>query len=374
MIASGGPRPKPGTLTEIFFEAVERHNLPHAYQVKRDGAYRPIPHSDVLRRVRHIALGLGSIGVNRGDRVGIMSENRPEWALADWACLCSGMTDVPVYPTLPAEQIVHPLNDSGATALFVSTADQAAKAAEVRQQLKSVRTIISFVEPKPAGVDMSLAELEKAGAALDSAERAAAFKTAALSVKPDDLATLIYTSGTTGLPKGVMLTHDNIASNVAASRSKVPVVAGEVALSFLPLSHIFERMGDYLFFCCGVSIAYAESIDTVPLNLSEVKPHFCMSVPRLFEKMYARVLENAVSGGAVKAKIFKWAVAVADRWADEKLAGREPGGFLAWQYGLAQKRVFSKLKERTGGRLHYFVSGGAPLTPSIRNSSKQVSS
>src|SRR5690606_12922202 len=130
-------------------------------------------HSDVLRRVRHIALGLGTIGINRGDRVGIMSENRPEWALADWACLCSGMTDVPVYPTLPAEQIVHPLNDSGATALFVSTSEQAAKAAEVRQQRKSVRTIISFVEPKPAGVDMSLAELEKAGAALDNAERAA---------------------------------------------------------------------------------------------------------------------------------------------------------------------------------------------------------
>jgi long-chain acyl-CoA synthetase len=319
----------------------------------------------VLRRVRHIALGLGSIGVQRGDRVGIMSENRPEWALADWACLCSGMTDVPVYPTLPAEQIVHPLNDSGTVALFVSNADQAAKAKSVRGELKTVRTIISFNEPKPDGADMTIAELEKAGAALDSEAKAAEFKATALTVKPDDLATLIYTSGTTGLPKGVMLTHDNIASNVAAARTKVPVVAGEVALSFLPLSHIFERMGDYLFFSCGVSIAYAESIDTVPLNLSEVRPHFCMSVPRLFEKMYARVLENAVSGGAVKSKIFNWAVAVADRWADEKLAGREPGGFLAWQYGIAQKLVFSKLKERTGGRLRYFISGGAPLTPSI---------
>jgi long-chain acyl-CoA synthetase len=365
MIASGGPRPKPGTLTEIFFESAEGYNLPHAYQVKRDGKYQPIPHTDVLRRVRHIALGLGSIGVQRGDRVGIMSENRPEWALADWACLCSGMTDVPVYPTLPAEQIVHPLNDSGTVALFVSNADQAAKAKSVRGELKTVRTIISFNEPKPDGADMTIAELEKAGAALDSEAKAAEFKATALTVKPDDLATLIYTSGTTGLPKGVMLTHDNIASNVAAARTKVPVVAGEVALSFLPLSHIFERMGDYLFFSCGVSIAYAESIDTVPLNLSEVRPHFCMSVPRLFEKMYARVLENAVSGGAVKSKIFNWAVAVADRWADEKLAGREPGGFLAWQYGIAQKLVFSKLKERTGGRLRYFISGGAPLTPSI---------
>lgn len=365
MHASGGPRPQPGTLTEVFFHAVEKHDQPAAYQYKKDGRYQPISHKDVLRRVRHIALGLEAIGVKRGDRVGIMSENRPEWALADWACLCSGMTDVPVYPTLPAEQIVHPLNDSGAVALFVSTADQAAKAKSVRGDLKSVRSIISFVDTKPDGTDMTFAELEAKGAALDSADKAAAFKAGALSVKPTDLATLIYTSGTTGLPKGVMLSHDNIYSNVKASESKVPVRAGEVALSFLPLSHIFERMGDYLFFNCGVSIAYAESIDTVPLNLSEVKPHFCMSVPRLFEKMYARVLENAVSGGAVKATIFRWAVGVADKWADEKLAGREPGGLLAWKYGVAQKLVFSKLQERTGGRLRYFVSGGAPLNPSI---------
>jgi len=365
MHASGGPRPQPGTLTEVFFHAVEKHNQPAAYQYKKDGRYQPISHKDVLRRVRHIALGLEAIGVKRGDRVGIMSENRPEWALADWACLCSGMTDVPVYPTLPAEQIVHPLNDSGAVALFVSTADQAAKAKSVRGDLKSVRSIISFVDAKPDGADMTFAELEAKGAALDNADKAAAFKSGALSVKPTDLATLIYTSGTTGLPKGVMLSHDNIYSNVKASESKVPVRAGEVALSFLPLSHIFERMGDYLFFNCGVSIAYAESIDTVPLNLSEVKPHFCMSVPRLFEKMYARVLENAVSGGAVKATIFRWAVGVADKWADEKLAGREPGGLLAWKYGVAQKLVFSKLQERTGGRLRYFVSGGAPLNPSI---------
>lgn len=365
MLASGGPRPPRGSLTRLFFEAAERHNLPNAYQVKRGGRYVAISHGEVVRRVRHIALGLAAIGVERGARVGIMSENRPEWALADWACLCSGLTDVPIYPTLPAEQIVHPLNDSGAVALFVSNADQAKKAAAVRSQLTAVRTIISFGDEAPEGVNMTLAELEAKGAALDSATRAAEFRTAALAVQPDDLATLIYTSGTTGLPKGVMLSHDNITSNVLASRKKVPVTAGEVALSFLPLSHIFERMGDYLFFSMGVSIAYAESIDTVPLNLAEVRPMYCMSVPRLFEKMYARVVESAVSGGAIKARIFHWAVAVADRWADERLAGREPQGRLAWQYALAQQLVFAKLKERTGGRIKYFVSGGAPLAPSI---------
>jgi len=365
MIVNGGPRTAPTTLTALFFQAVERFALPNAYQYKKDGVYTPITHAQVLERARRISLGLGAIGVKRGDRVGIMSENRPEWALADWACLCGGLTDVPIYPTLPADQIVHPLNDSGTVALFVSTADQAAKAASVRAQFKTVKAVISFVEPKPAGVDHSFAELEALGAKLDSAAKAAEWKATALTVKPGDLATLIYTSGTTGLPKGVMLTHDNISSNVLAAQQQVPITSGEVALSFLPLSHIFERMGDYLFFSTGVSIAYAESIDTVPFNLSEVRPHFAMSVPRLFEKMYARVLENAVSGGAVKARIFAWARDVADRWADEKLAGREPGAFLAWQYGLAQKLVFSKLKERTGGRLRYFISGGAPLEPSI---------
>ena len=365
MPSSGGPRPAPTTLTAIFFESIEKFSLPHAYQYKKGGVYTPITHAQVLERARRLSLGLSAIGVQRGDRVGIMSENRPEWALADWACLCGGMTDVPIYPTLPGDQIVHPLNDSGAAALFVSNEGQAAKAASVRDQFRTVKAIISFVEPKPAGVDHSFAELEALGAALDSPARAAEWKAAALTVKPDDLATLIYTSGTTGLPKGVMLTHDNIASNVRASQQKVPLVAGEIALSFLPLSHIFERMGDYLFFSCGISIAYAESIDTVPFNLSEVRPHFAMSVPRLFEKMYARVLENAVSGGVVKARIFAWARGVADRWADAKLAGREPGAFTAWQYGIAQKLVFSKLKERTGGRLRYFVSGGAPLAPSI---------
>ena len=364
-IVSGGPRPAPTTLTALFFTAVETLDVPAAYQYKKDGKYVPISHREVLERVRRVSLGLGAVGIQRGDRVGIMSENRPEWAIADWACLGGGMTDVPIYPTLPAEQIVHPLNDSGATALFVSSAEQAAKAVSVRAQLKTVRTIVSFVEPAPAGVDLTFRELEAKGAALDSAAKAAEWKAGALAVEPDALATLIYTSGTTGLPKGVMLTHDNISSNVLAAAANVPVTPGEVALSFLPLSHIFERMGDYLFFSGGVSIAYAESIDTVPFNLSEVRPHYAMAVPRLFEKMYARVLENAVSGGAVKSRIFAWARDVADRWADEKLAGREPGAFLAWQYGLAQKLVFSKLQARTGGRLRYFVSGGAPLAPSI---------
>jgi long-chain acyl-CoA synthetase len=275
------------------------------------------------------------------------------------------MADVPVYPTLPAAQITHILVNSGAAAIFVSGDAQAAKIAEIRAETPGVKHVITFADTKPAGVDHTLAEVEAMGVAADSAERGAAWKAGALAVQPGDLATLIYTSGTTGLPKGVMLTHDNLHSNVRTALTALPFTLQDVALSFLPLSHVFERTGDYLFWTAGVSIAYAESIDTVPFNMSEVGPTLCMSVPRLYEKMYARVLENALSGGSAKKQIFFWARAVADAWADETLAGRVPNGWLTLRYALAQKLVFSKLKARTGGRLRYFVSGGAPLAPEI---------
>jgi long-chain acyl-CoA synthetase len=354
-----------GTLTELFFEALEKFHRDDAYQVKRDGRYQAISHAVVHERVRRLALGMQELGLARGDRVAILSENRPEWAIADWACLTIGITDVPVYPTLPAAQITHILTDSGAAAIFVSGDAQAAKIAEIRAETPGVKHVITFGDTKPAGVDHTLAELDAMGAAVDSADRAAAWKSGALAVKPGDLATLIYTSGTTGLPKGVMLTHDNLYSNVRTGSTVLPFTLADVALSFLPLSHVFERSGDYLFWTVGVSIAYAESIDTVPFNMSEVRPTLCMSVPRLYEKMYARVLENALSGSAAKRTVFFWARGVADKWADEMLAGRKPNAWLAAKYSLAQKLVFSKLKERTGGRLRYFVSGGAPLAPEI---------
>ncbi len=362
---SVAPPSTPGTLNALFFFGLDTFSRQDAYQVRRDGRYHSISHAEVLLRVRRVALGLRDLGLARGDRVAILSENRPEWAFADWACLSLGMADVPVYPTLPADQVTHILRDSGAVAIFVSNQDQAAKVASIRAELPGLKYVITFLPALAVGTDLTLASIEARGAALDSPEHAAAWKADALTVAPDDLATLIYTSGTTGLPKGVMLTHRNLTSNVIESRTKIPFSGHDVALSFLPLSHVFERMGDYLFWATGTSIAYAESIDTVPLNLQEVRPTFCMSVPRLYEKMYARILENALAGGGLKKRIFFWARSVAERWADEKLAGREPFGMLAWQYALAQTLVFSKLLARTGGRLRFFVSGGAPLAPEI---------
>ena len=366
MYARGGPRPPEGTLTQLFFDSISRYDKPDAMLYRAEvNVWRPVSHRTIKERVRHLSLGLRELGLERGDRVAILSENRPEWALADWACLTGGITDVPIYPTLPAEQIPHILNDSGATAIFVSTRLQAEKLASVRAQVPALKHVIVFDQAAASLGDQTLAQLEAVGQAADTPERAAEYEREARAVLPADVATIIYTSGTTGAPKGVMLTHDNFWSNVSATRDVIPMEGNEVALSFLPLSHIFERTGDYWFFATGTSIAYVESFDLVPICMQEVRPTIAMSVPRLYEKMYARVLENALSGGALTKRVFFWARAVADRWADQKLAGREPAGLLALQYALAQKLVFSKLKARTGGRLRYFVSGGAPLANEI---------
>ena len=367
MISSGGPRnAPPGTLTKLFFDAVERHDKPDALQYKLNGVYKPISSRALAERVRRAGLGLADLGVQAGDRVGIMSENRPEWAIADYACLTMSLADVPLYPNLPAEQAAYILRDAGAVAVFVSDEKQAAKVAQCRATLPALRYVITFAPERHAGADHTLAELEARGATIDTDARRALYREHAMAVKPDDLATLIYTSGTTGEPKGVMLTHDNLYSNVMASAEAIPFAGKDTGLSFLPLSHIFERMaGHYLMFHVGCSIAYAESIDTVPIDMQTVRPTLVLSVPRLYEKMYARVLENALAGGAVKKRIFFWARGVAERWADVRLAGGTPKGLLAFQYGIAQKLVFSKLKTRTGARLRYFVSGGAPLSPEI---------
>lgn len=363
--AAGGPRPAPGTVNALFFDAVERFDRADALLYKVNGVWEPTSHRTILERVRRTALGLAKLGIVAQDRVALLSENRPEWLIADYACLCTSVTDVPIYPTLPAEQIPYILKDSGARAIFVSTPEQARKVASVRAEAPGLQWIIGFAATRDDGCDLTLAELEAMGAEADSSERATVFKEQALAATPDQLITLIYTSGTTGNPKGVMLTQDNLYSNVQATRQSVQVSTADLALSFLPLSHIFERMGDYFLFANGVRIAYAESIDTVPVNMSEVKPSLMMSVPRLYEKIYARVLENAVTSGGLKSRIFFWAKGVGEKWTDEKLADREPGGWLAFQYGLADKLVFSKLRDRVGGNLRFFISGGAPLSPEI---------
>jgi len=355
-----------GTLTQLFFTTVDRHaGLAAAFRSKVGGAWVSITHREALGRVQAISLGLRELGIKPGDKVAIVSENRPEWALTDYACLCARATDVPIYPTLTAKQTEYILRDSESVAVFCSTAAQVAKVLEVQGALPGLQQIIVFDGDAAAGRPgvISLAALEGKGRAVVS--RHPNWKAEALSAGPEDLATLIYTSGTTGDPKGVMLSHHNIWSNVQACLQMIPIGSGDECLSMLPLSHSYERMVDYTLFQAGVIINYAESFDTVAANLQDVKPTVVLSVPRLYEKVYARVLETALSGSVIKRNIFFWAKRAGEQWATLSLAGLPIPGGLALKKKLADRLVFAKLRARTGGRIRFFVSGAAPLSADI---------
>jgi long-chain acyl-CoA synthetase len=356
----------PGTLTKLFFDAIAEHgHKSAALRYKAGGQWLDITHAELERRVRHFALALKRLGVRRGDRVAILSENRPEWAVADYACLCVGVTDVPIYPTLPPGQIRYILNDAGTVAVCVSTPQQLAKILEIRGELPALRHVIAFDAAATGQNVIALADHYAAGAAAEAAGEARTFREEALQAQPDDVATIIYTSGTTGDPKGVMLTHNNIYSNCADAMPTLDIGPKDSTVSFLPLSHIFERMaGHYATLGAGCTINYAESIDTLIVNLGEVKPTIVMSVPRVYEKVYARALENALAS-SLRKRIFFWAKSIGERCVELRMAGREPTGFLALRYAIAKKLVFSKLHARVGGRLQYFVSGGAPLPADI---------
>ncbi len=356
---------RPRTLTELFFGACDGfQGRPIAMRVKRDGRWLAISYADLLDRVHAASAGLLDLGLAAGDRVAILSENRPEWAITDYACLAARCADVPVYPTLPAKQIEYILGDSGAAAVCVSTRKQLDKIQQIRGALPAIRHVIAFDPGLESDSVLGFeAFLARGRAALGKWPN---WRAGALSVTADDLATLIYTSGTTGEPKGVMLTHGNLTSNVVASSPALTVTDGDECLSLLPLSHIFERMaGHYLMFDAGVIINYAESIEAVPKNLLEVRPTICCAVPRLYEKIYAGALEAASAGPALKKKIFFWAKRVGEEWAERKLAGKIIPVDLRFARAVADRLVFRKIRARVGGRIRFFISGGAPLSPEI---------
>ena len=352
------------TIPKIFFGGIDRHRRDGAMRYRtRDGEWASLSDAEVERRVTGVAAALEAAGIAAGDRVALLSENRPEWAITDYAAVGLGIVDVPLYPTLPANQVEYILRDCEAKIVFVSTAAQAAKIHGIRNDLPALRHVIVFDDAVLPGTTTFESFLADGLRAVDEG-RFTGFRQRALAVPRDQVATLIYTSGTTGSPRGVMLTHWNLASNVAGALQHgltEMIQAGDTALSFLPLSHVFERMVDYLYWDVGADTAYAESIEKVAEYLTEVRPMIAVSVPRLFEKIYARVV--GVTG--VKKKIVDWARGVGERVADAKLEGRRPGPALALQYRLADRLVFSTLRERTGGRLRNFVSGGAPLSAEV---------
>ncbi len=355
------------TLCDLFYRCVDTYRKPEHLKVKRNGTWQSISSEQFRQAVEELALGLRALGIGKGDKVAILSENRPEWAYADLATLVAAAVDVPVYATLTPNQVLYILNDSEAKACFVSNAGQAKKVAEIRHQAPGLRHVIRMEDGPgfPEG-SLSLDEVRAKGRERLAREPDAARKQAA-EVKAEDLATLIYTSGTTGDPKGVMLLHSNLVSNtLAAHKVFVSLGPDDVALSFLPLCHVFERMaGHYLMLQAGATIAYAESVEKVPENMGEVQPTVMCSVPRLYEKMYARVNEKVAGDPPLRQKIFHWAIAVGRQFFNHRVTKTEPGGMLKLKFAIADKLVFSKIKARTGGRLRLFVSGGAPLAREI---------
>ncbi|HEX6307014.1 MAG TPA: long-chain fatty acid--CoA ligase [Longimicrobiales bacterium] len=349
-----------GTLVELFLNAVDRGSA-RAQLYRTEAGWQPVSHAEVLHNTRAIAAALRAWGYARGDHIALLSENRPEWAWADYALLCSGMLTVPLYPTLPAAQAGKILAHSGARLIFVSTAAQLAKVQSIRSELPALERIVVF--DRIASDDPSVTALgEITGTAATELPHEAEFRTEAQRAQPHDVATLIYTSGTTGEPKGVMLTHANLFSNIIAStRHVLETTSEDVTLSFLPLSHVFQRMVDFLLFAAAVPIAYVPVIDDVPRALQEVKPTIVVAVPRVYEKLYAKVL--SVTG--VQRRIVLWARKVALDWAALKLSNAPVPAGLRVKHGLADRLVFGKIRARIGGRIRFFVSGAAPLSPQI---------
>ena len=351
------------TLPEMFegvFAHYKGRRDRYALLRKVDGKYQGISHDELKADVEALAAYLHSIGVRKGDRVGILSENRPAWVVADMAILKLGAIDVPLYPTLPPNQIAYILQNSEAKAVVVSTSLQLNKIRKIKNEVPSLMHVLSMnpIENRESH-EIELEEAQRIGKAC--AEKTPDWFKSVERVDEEDIATLIYTSGTTGLPKGVMLTHRNICENIKSSVACMPVDSSDRTLSFLPLSHSYERTaGYYVMFACGVEIYYAESIETVSLNIAEVKPTIVITVPRLFERIKSTLFKDLDAGPATRKKIFLWALEVGKKFAKAKREGKI-SPVLSMQHALANKLVFSKVQKKFGGCIRYFVSGGAAL-------------
>ncbi len=341
-----GPKLVPyehATLTSLFFGAVERYSARPAL----GRAPRPerLTYAQALGRVERLIGLMVARGIGRGDRVAILSENRPEWVLTDYACLCLGAVTVPIYPNLPVAQVGEILRDSGSSLVFASTAGQAARVREADDNLT------------PCVFDDLDTDL------LGAPDPRADWRARALEVAPDDLATIIYTSGTTGTPKGVMLTHRNLAAIVAATaqHGSISVEPGEIVLSILPLSHALERAASFYFWANGATVVYAESLQTVARDIAAVAPHYLVVVPRVLEKIHGTLTGGAGIAGAIA----RWAARVSIPIAIARTTGRGMPPWLRLQAPLADRFVFSALRRKLGGRVRALISGGAPLAPDV---------
>ncbi|MGI4887149.1 MAG: AMP-dependent synthetase/ligase [Janthinobacterium lividum] len=326
-----------------------------ALAAKINGQWSPLSTQQVQDQANLVSLGLRALGLQRGDKVALISMNRPEWMLADFGIAQIGATSVPMYPSITVEDYKYIFTDAGVKAVFVSDEKLFHKVQEATAGLAiPAENVFTFDKVEGAHHFSELLALGQQGNPADLEPLKAA-------VEPDDLLTLIYTSGTTGQPKGVMLSHDNILSNYRSSKQFVPVGAHDKALSFLPLCHIFERMVTYLYMMSGVSIYYAESLETVAENLREVKPEIFTTVPRLLEKVFDRIVAKGHEQTGLKHKLFFWALDLGLKYDTQK----DQGFVYNTELAVANKLIFSKWREALGGNLRCIVSGGGALQPRL---------
>lgn len=337
------------SVNDVFFAAVDR-DLPRAILFKRKVKWHSISSRNLYRYVVGVARALESWGIEKGDRVAIVSENRPEWAMADFACMLIGAVVVPIYPTLTAEQTLVLLNDAGARVVFVSTRDQQRKVASILARSGLEKVVAMHYNGTPNVIPMS--RLMHNG----PTERDPAMDARARSLNPDDVATIVYTSGATGVPKGALLTQRGLAVNLSHCLDFRGLRPGQIGISLLPLSSVTARHLDYALFLHGVTVAYCPFPDELRTALREVKPHFLAAMPQIYEKLYDRIQCGMGAGG--KRRLYDWAFRVGQRHREEVLAGRKPSG-LAWK--LAEASCFRRIRHELGGRLQTFLSSGAPL-------------
>ena len=355
---------EPTTLVEVYEAVLRNHPKTDTLNFKSDGVWQTLSAAEMLRRARRIALGLHSLGLRPGDRVAILADSCVEWVLADQGCIFMGAVTVPVYPTLSGDQVKYIINDCTARAIFVSDRKKLDQIKAALDDCPTIENILLFIsDGSSAEKVLSLAELEARGQSLEAQQPQLGSELARAS-RPDDLATIIYTSGTTGEPKGVMLTHSNMVSNLIDSSNHLEFGEKDSALSVLPLSHIFERQAMNMYLHHGMS-AYFGSLDTLGEHLREVHPTILVGVPRIYEKILARVQDRAAEKGKLNAALVTWAIDVGRRWAQLKADKQSVPLWLELQHRLADLLIFEKLRQAMGGRIRILVSGSAPISDDV---------
>ncbi len=369
MIASNliGFESLPMTLPAYCLESFRRHNKPDALSYKLEETWKHLSGTEVIQKIKHAALGLAGFGIRAGDKVAIISENRPEWSVSDLAILSVRAVNVPIYTTQAVEQIRYILEDSGAKMLFLSGKRLYRHARAALESVETLEKIIFFDEDEMPDDDKRAVKFSDLMARGEEAEKidAGAFDRLLGEVQRSDVATIIYTSGTTGEPKGVVLTHENFVSNIVAISKGLPIRSTDRSLAVLPLSHIFERTVFYVLCTNGVAINYCAAFENLAAHLQEVKPTIMTAVPRLFEQVYHKIVKKGRSAGGLKTSLFEWALDIGQQYWTYKESGRPVPSILAGKQALASKLVFSKWRAGVGGSLRFFVSGGAPLSKKL---------